>query len=105
MHDGRQFEPSAPITSENNNEFPPLSPPFGIFFVMGHRTKQEIPKVREGNVAKQRGKKKYYAGLKRKREGSLERRERERKRKNPTRVICIHGQPAARCELVLSTRG
>lgn len=38
-------------------------------------------------------------------DGLLERREREGKRKNPTRVICIRGQPAAGCESVLPTRG
>lgn len=47
MHDGRQFEPSAPITSEKNNELPPLSPPFGIFFVMGHRERKRRPRKLE----------------------------------------------------------
>lgn len=108
MHDGRQFEPSAPITSEKNNELPPLSPPFGIFFVMGHRKRKRRPRKLEKETCgrnERKERKRGCAGLRRKREGSLERRERERKRKNPTRVICIHGQPAARYELVLSTRG
>lgn len=97
MHDGRQFEPSAPITSENNNEFPPLSPPFGIFFVMGHRTKQETPKVREGNVAKQRGKKKKkITRLRRVKEEERRfvREERKRTEEEEPHASDLHTRPA-----------
>lgn len=96
MHDGRQFEPSAPITSENNNEFPSSSPPFGIFFVMGHRTKQETPKVREGNVAKQRGKKEKITRLRRVKEEERRfvREERKRTEEEEPHASDLHTRPA-----------
>ena len=101
-HDGRQFGPSAPITSEKNNELPPLIPPFEILIGMGPLARRLVGKRRLHGEIETRNE---TVGFKRKGEGLLERRERERKRKNPTRMICIHGQPAARCESVLSTRG
>lgn len=95
MHDGRQFEPIAPITSENNNELPPLSPPFGIFSVMGHlesqrRKRGQTERRRRGR----RRKKKITTSRVKEEERRFVREERKRTEEEEPHASDLHTRPA-----------